>query len=131
MYGDSNCGFSTRGTIHIRPRYIEVYERSHTPVAIQYIFLVRTVLQLNSSQVGTKSLTRWTFQLEHVFIYVFLYVYMYFYICICICIYLYLQLVMILEMILHNRLECNLVMFRRITFQTVINYKRVYSLKER
>jgi len=95
------------------------------------IYLERTVLQLNSSQVGTKSLTRWTFQLEHVFIYVFLYVYMYFYICICICIYLYLQLVMILEMILHNRLECNLVMFRRITFQTVINYKRVYSLKER
>jgi len=37
MCGVSNCGFSTRGRIHIRPKYIEVYDSSHTPVAIQYI----------------------------------------------------------------------------------------------
>jgi len=131
MYGDSNCGFSTRGTIHIRPRYIEVYERSHTPVAIQYISrtnCVTTELLSSWNKIFDQmNLPTWTciYICISICIYVFLYMYMYMYISI------YLQLVMILEMILHNRLECNLVMFRRITFQTVINYKRVYSLKER
>lgn len=53
FFANSNCGFSTRGTIHIRFRYIGVYDSSHTPDAIQY--MLNSMLQLNSSQVGTTS----------------------------------------------------------------------------
>jgi hypothetical protein len=71
----SNCGFSTRGTIHIRPRYIEVYERSHTPVAIQYISrtnCVTTELLSSWNKICDQmNLPTWTYMYIYIYIYIF------------------------------------------------------------
>jgi len=45
-----------------------------TPQLPSSIYLERTVLQLNSSQVGTKSVIRWTFQREPICIFIFIYI---------------------------------------------------------